>query len=129
MSHVIGFGGSGDVVSCAAQTDEIWPEALEVIRHDLRGVPLRIERDEDRDHLLRLVAKLVERLRDDLQLSRTNVRAMGKAEEHEHVAAAEVTVGDRLAIDAGEGEGSADKRAARRFDWLVARRRGDEQNG
>ncbi len=45
-----------------------------------------------------LVAELIEARRHDLELGRADVGAMGEAEEHEHVAPAEIAVGDGLAV-------------------------------
>src|SRR5262249_32774778 len=95
----------------------------------LRRVPLRIDGDEDRNNLRRLIAELVERLGDDLQLRRADVRAMGEPEEHEQVAATEVPVGNHLAVGAGEREGAAADSFARYFYRLAARRPGDDEDG
>ena len=61
----------------------------------------------------RLVAKRLESRRHHLKLGRADVRAVGEAEEDQHVAAAEVPVGDRLSGLVDEGEGAADQRLAR----------------
>ncbi len=44
---------------------------------------------------------------------------MGEAEKHEHVAAAEILVGDGLAVFADKLEGTADKRLAARRHAVV----------
>ena len=64
------------------------------------------------DHLLGLGPELVEARRHHLKLGRADVGAMGEAEEDQHIAAAEILVGHRLAGLIDEGEGAADQRLA-----------------
>ena len=66
--------------------------------------------------------------RHHLKLGRADLGAMGEAEEDEHIAPAEVGVGDGLAVGAHQREGSADKRRARRLHGLAAMRGGDKQD-
>ena len=80
--------------------------------HDLRRVARGVDGDEDRLDLVAFAAELIERRRHDLEFGRTDIRAIGEAEEDEHVFAAEVAVADPLAGLVGEREGAAHRRGA-----------------
>ena len=106
-----------------------WPEILDVVGHDLRRVALGIEGNKDGDDLLGLGAELIESCRHHLELGGADVGAMGEAEKDEHVAAAEILIGDRLSGLIDEGEGAADQRLAAGLDARTRRAPGEDERG
>ena len=61
---------------------------------------------------LGLRPKLIEARRHHLKLGGADIGAMGEAEEDQHIAPAEILIGDGLSGLIDEGEGTADQRLA-----------------
>ncbi len=82
-----------------------------VLREMLGGVAFGIERNEQRLHALGVVAKLLHRQPDLLQISRADVGAVGEAEIDQYELATEVGIGADFSGLIVELERAADRLA------------------
>src|SRR3984885_5881346 len=95
-------------------------------------IPIRVDADEDDADLVLLGAELLERQRQVVERGRTDVRAMGVAEEHELPFTLKVGIGNRLAVLVEQAALAADRRgkgAAGDALRRVAKGEADQQPG
>ena len=98
----------GDLGLAAGQADDAVVEQAEIDAQHARRVPFRVDGDEQRLDLFRLVAEPVEGVGDLQQVAGTDVGTGRIAEIDQHVAAAVVLVGAQLAAVVLELEGTAE---------------------
>lgn len=103
----------GDRGRIAGDAHDPRVEARQIVLEDGRCVALRIDRDEQRTHIVGARPERAENLRDLEQRGRADIRTMGEAEKHQERTALQVLVGDRAAILIGELEWPANRRRQR----------------
>src|SRR3546814_20145504 len=92
----------------STRTDNLFPNTTL-----FRSIALRIDADEDRldpgGDLGVVLLQLPQRLSDDLEVDRTDIRTIGEAEIHQPVPTGEVGIGDALAILIRQGEARSEE--------------------